>query len=130
MLSVSNEKVITSIYRRLFKLDTTSNADAIKSMIEEKKDANAAVVSVLPCPRESKSYEFMPITGNLDIQSDFYMRRARYVQRKAGDVSFLDLDHVLVPTICTRDGIYLNAEGDARLSGRVSTYNKEMVREL
>ena len=99
-------------------------------MTEERKDVKIAAVSVLRQPKESKAYEAIRIATNLSIQSKLCMMKAKFVQQRAGDVSFLGLDRVLTSSTFVRDGIHLNAEGDARLGGRVLAWIKEKVREL
>ena len=58
------------------------------------------------------------------------MMKAKFFQQRAGDVSFLDLDRVLTSSMFARDGVHLNAEGDARLGEHVLSWIKEKVREL
>ena len=79
-----------------------SITNAVKRMTEERKDVKIAVVSVLPRPKESKDYETMRIATNHSIQSQLCMMKAKFVQQRAGDVSFLDLDRVL-PLVCLPD---------------------------
>ena len=100
----------------------------VKEIQERRVDVKIAVLGVLPRPKESKRYEGMRVNVNRRLQTEICAMKASLFRKREGDVSFLDMDSILPKEVFARDGVHLNAEGDACLGWRLLQWIKEKER--
>ena len=97
--------------------------DAVKAA--EKKKISVAVVGVLRRPREDVEYERLRRATNRRIFEEVTRTKVQWMREKSGNVSFLDLDRTLDDdSLYARDGVHLNAEGNARMGRRLREWVK------
>ena len=91
----------------------------------EKKKVSVAVVGVLRRPREDVTYERLRRATNQRIFEEVTRMKVKWMKEKSGNVSFLDLDRTLDDDrLYARDGVHLNAAGNARLGRRIREWVK------
>ena len=96
--------------------------DAVKAA---EKKMSVAVVGVLRRPREDVTYERLRRATNRRIFEEVTRMKVEWLKEKSGNVSFLDLDRTLDDDrLYARDGVHLNAAGNARLGRRLREWVK------
>ena len=106
-------------------LEYVGKDDTVKEMLDavravEGKNISVAVVGVLKRPREDPQYEWLRRSTNRKLQEELMKLKIEWKKEKKGDVSFIDMDHVLRENRCfSRDGVHLSDEGDARMGRRL-----------
>ena len=97
--------------------------DAVKAV--EGKKMSVAVVGVLRRPREDMTYERLRRATNKRIFEEVTRMKVKWMKEKSGNVSFLDLDRALDDDrLFARDGVHLNAAGNARMGRRLREWVK------
>lgn len=97
--------------------------DAVKAA--EKKKMSVAVVGLIRRPREDVTYERIRRAANKRIFEEVTRMKVEWMKEKSGNVSFLDLDRTLDDDrLFARDGVHLNADGNARMGRRLREWVK------
>ena len=102
--------------------------EAVKNIKLKRKDVNVAVTGVFPHTKESNRYEEMRRNINRRVQKEICEMKLALLKVKGGDVSYIDVDAVVSPDSFAKDGVHLNAEGDARVGRRILLWVKEKGR--
>ena len=85
-------------------------------------------MSIFQRPKETQRYEVMRKEANKKLQMKICELKAELLHVKGGDLSFMDMDAVVSADSFARDGVHLNANGDARVGKRILQWMKEKRR--
>ena len=85
-------------------------------------------MGVFPSPREINRYEEMRRYLNRRVQKEICEMKLALLKVKGGDVSYIDVDAVVSSDLFAKDGVHLNADGDAGVGKRILQWVKEKGR--
>ena len=94
----------------------------VKEILAVNSNRKIAVLSILKRPREfmNMRYDEERKRANREIQTEICKMKIKQMQ-----VSFIDLDPIILDSMYSVDGIHLNREGNDRLSARILTWMKQ-----
>ena len=76
---------------------------------------SVAVIGVLRQPREGPQYKRLRKATNQKLCIEVLKIKAEWMNKKNGNISFIDTDGSLNDKLFARDGVYLNPTGNEKM---------------
>ena len=102
--------------------------EVVKKAKWDQKDVKVAVMSIFQHPKEDRRYDNMRKEANKKLQMKICELKAELILEKGGNLSFMDMDAVVSADSFTRDGLHVNANGDARVGKSILQWMREKSR--